>query len=372
MSSPRSVLIVGGGVIGCALARELAGRRIATTVLERGEPGCEASGAAAGMLAPQSEALPPGPLFDLARASRELFPAWAKELEGETGIDVGFRRTGILRCASAGEEGPFFSRFDWQRRAGLAVEEAGPERIAAISGGLVAGGFRRALFFPEDGVVDPPRLTLALRRAAEARGAEFVTGEARRFRVEGGVCRGVDAEVGELDAEATIDAAGAWAAFDRSAADIPVEPVRGQIVELVPSAVPPAVLWSDEAYLVPRPDGRLLVGSTDERVGFVKDVTARAVGRLIDAACRLVPSLEGARFSSAWAGLRPGSADGSPILGASGIPGLHFAAGHYRNGILLAPATARLLADALEGSESPALAAFSAARFARARRESLT
>lgn len=378
MPTPRSALVVGGGVIGCALARELASLGIETTVLERASPGSEASGAAAGLLAPQAEALPRGALFDLALASRNLYASWSEELASETGIDVGFRRTGVLRCATSPQEGVAFAhRYAWQRDAGLAIEEAGPRRIAALSSGLVAGNVVQALSFPDEGVVDPPSLVRALALSAERRGVRILAGRrVRRFAVEGGVCVGVDAApngaegdaepgaaLDRFEADCVVDAAGAWAAFDPGVADPPVEPIRGQIVELRPTVSPPVVLWSEDVYLVPRADGRLLLGSTEERVGFVKEVTAGAVAHLIDSATRLVPDLSRAAYSRAWSGLRPGSADGLPILGPSPVPRLWLSAGHYRNGILLAPVTARLVASAIAGDDPPALRPFSPGRF---------
>jgi glycine oxidase len=213
--------------------------------------------------------------------------------------------------------------------------------------------------------VDPRRLTRALWFSAERRGVRFLLGTAaRRLKVVRGRCLGVETDRGDFDADAVVDATGAWAAFDPDAPRAGVVPVRGQIVELKPAGRPiPCVVESAEAYLLPREDGSLLVGSTEERVGFRKEVTAAAVSNLIAAACRLVPSLAGARFSGAWAGLRPGTSDGLPVLGASDLPGLSFAAGHFRNGILLAPVTALLLADALEGRPAEALAAFRPGRF---------
>ena len=362
MIAGSSVLVVGGGVIGCAIARELAGRGVSTVVVERSEPGAEASSAAAGLIAPQAEGLPPGPLFDLAIASRSLYPGLSEELGSETGIDVGWRRTGILRCALGGR--PNASAYLWQRDAGLPVEQAGRARVLEITGGLSGPEAREGLFFREDGIVDPRRLTRALAESARLRGVRFVTGTAaRRFRVSGGRCRGVDTDGGVLEADAVIDAAGAWASFDPVAAAVPVEPVRGQIVDLRPEGpMLPTVLESEDAYLVPRDDGSLLVGSTEERVGFEKAVTAGGIAGLIAAACRLAPSLENARFAGAWSGLRPGSPDGLPILGPADLGGLFLATGHFRNGILLAPITARLVADALTGAPAPALDAFSPAR----------
>ena len=364
MSAVHSVLIVGGGAIGCALARELAGRGVAVTVVERAEPGAEASSAAAGLIAPQAEGLPPGPLFDLALAGRALYPAWSEELERETGIDVGWRRTGILRCDLSGCGD--FSRYLRQREAGLPVEEADASRIAELTAGLACPEATRGIFFPEDGTVDARRLTRALWLAAQGRGARFVNGAAaRRFVIAEGRCRAVETDRGTFEADCVVDAAGAWAAFDPEA-PVPVSPVRGQIVRLQPAKpLLPCVVESEDVYLVPRPDGSLLVGSTQERVGFRKEVTGKGVRGLLDAALTLVPSLADARFVGAWAGLRPASPDGWPILGASSVPGLLFATGHFRNGILLAPITATLLADAALGAPPRELEPFSAARFRR-------
>lgn len=361
--SRASVVIVGGGAIGCALARELAGRDHSVTVIERAEPGAEASGAAAGLIAPQAEGLPEGPLFEIAVASRALYPSLAAELLEESGIDVGWRRTGIVRCSFSGEED--WGKYLWQRARGLAVESIGAERVAELTEELVAEDIRSALFLPDDGVVDPRRLTRALWFAAERRGVRFLLGTAaRRLNIARGRCSGVETDRGDFAGDAVVDASGAWAAFDPEAPSIGVAPVRGQIVELRPAERSiPCVVESDDAYLLPREDGSLLVGSTEERAGFRKEVTAAAIARLIAAACRLVPSLAGARFTGAWAGLRPASEDGLPILGASSLPGLFFGAGHFRNGILLAPITAILLADALEGRTAEALAAFSPQRF---------
>jgi glycine oxidase len=369
MPSPRSALVVGGGIIGCSLARELAGAGVRTTVVERGAPGGEASTAAAGLLSPQSEAPAPGPFFDLALASRDLHPVWAAELAKETGIDVGYRRTGILRCetspAGAERADSLESRVSWQRAAGLPLEEVGVARIAALSGGLVAPGVARAFWFPEDGVVDPVPLVEAVVRSAERRGARILSGRTvQRFLVERGACVGVETEGGvRFAADCVVDAAGAWAALDRDVLDVPVEPVRGQMVELRPVRALPTVAWSEDVYLVPRTDGRVLAGSTEERVGYVRETTAEAVDRLVGSARRLVPDLAEAAFSRAWAGLRPASADGLPILGATSVPGLWLATGHYRNGILLAPVTARLLARAIVGETRPELAPFSPDRF---------
>jgi glycine oxidase len=364
------VAIVGAGVIGCALARELLIRGVSVAVIERAEPGAEASGAAAGLLSPQTDALAPGPLFDLGIESRGLYAGWTGELSEETGMDVGYRRTGILRCALPGDR-ERLQLFLWQREAGLAIEHRDRDGIAAQSDGRVASEVREALFFPHEAIVDSRRLTRALWLSVERRGARMFLGTAaRRFLLREGVCRGVETDGDAIVAGLVVDAAGAWAAFDDTLPlRLPVAPVRGQIVQLeMPERLCPTVIQSERVYVVPRADGSLLLGSTFESVGFEKRVTARAVEELIGAAARLVPSLAAARFVTAWAGLRPGTPDGLPVLGPSPIRGLYFATGHFRNGILLAPVTARIVADALMGEGSPDRTPFSVERFAENRR----
>ncbi len=365
MKTTADVVIVGGGVIGCALARELASAGLEVALVEKRQPGAEASGAAAGLLAPQAECVAPGPFFDLGIESRGLYPQWTEELVAETGIDVGYRRTGILRCAL--REGPqSLDPFLWQRRAGLAVEQKDPASIAALTQGQVTPEVHEALFFPEESIVDSRRLTRALWLSAERRGVRLLIGTAaRRFLLREGACRGVETDGGAIEAERVVDAAGAWANFDPGLPmPLPVRPVRGQIVELrLAGEGLPTVIQSEEVYLVPHADGSLLVGATVEFVGFEKEVTAGAVEGLIAAAARLVPAVEAARFTGARVGLRPGTPDGLPVLGPSAVPGLFFATGHFRNGILLAPVTARILADELMGGGSHDLVPFSIERF---------
>jgi glycine oxidase len=202
---------------------------------------------------------------------------------------------------------------------------------------------------------------------AVLRGARILAATSvRRFSIAHGACRGVETDAGPIEARLVVDAAGAWAAFDFGPdLGVPVEPVRGQIVELrLPERPLETVLASDEVYVVPRPDGTVLLGSTVERVGFRKEVTAGAVEQLLAAAGRLFPETARARFTAAWAGLRPGTPDGWPLLGATPVEGLFLATGHFRNGILLAPATARHLAELLTGGPAPRLAPFSVERFA--------
>jgi glycine oxidase len=364
------VLVVGGGVIGCALSRELAGRGLSVALLERGAAGEEASAAAAGLLSPQSDNAAPGPLFELGLSSLRLFPSWTTALEEETGQSVGYRGTGILRLAFDRPEQERLQAFLWQRDRGLAVEPWDGARLRERFGTRVAPAARAGTFFPDEGVVDPRRLTRALAAAASGRGVAIREGtRAQRFWIEESRCRGVEVEGERFEAGAVVDAAGAWAGFDEGLPfPVPVEPVRGQMVELhLGAGDPPTVLHSERAYLVPQGAGRILVGSTIERAGYRKEVTAGALGELTREAARLLPAVEAARFVTAWAGLRPGTPDGLPMLGACGIDGLYFATGHYRNGVLLAPVTALLVADRIMGRGSASLDAFAPERFAGAR-----
>jgi glycine oxidase len=374
VTGASDVVVVGGGAIGCAIACELAARGLSVALLERGEPGGEASWAAAGLLSPQSDAREPGPFFDLCLESRSLYAEWSRALEEETGLAVGYRTTGILRCAcSEAEWESLQTRFRWQQDAGQPTAEKTAHELSRWLPGLLSPRVTGGVFLAEDGAVDSRLLTRALAVAAARRGVRVLPGrEARRCLVERGVCRGVVTATEVFPAGAVVDATGAWAAFDPAwCAAAPVTPVRGQIVALRPEAPLPLVVEAEDVYLVPRQDGQVLAGATTEREGFRKAVTAEGVRSLTEAAIRLVPALSAARFETAWSGLRPGTPDGWPILGeAPGLPGLFFAAGHYRNGILLAPLSARIVGDLVTRTGRRDLSAFSPDRFASAPPES--
>lgn len=360
MKRSADVAVVGGGVIGLALARELSSRGEDVLVIERGRTGEEASSAAAGLLSAQSDAVAPSPFFDLTRESRDLYPDWSVALAEETGVGVGWRRTGVLRCGPPES----LDGYHWQFDAGLPLEKVESPEVGRRSAGRAAKNLQ-GLFFPADAIVDSRLLVRALRRSLDQRGVEVAEGVAvTRFRVEGNACLGVDTTVGPVAAARVVDSAGAWANLDPTLPfPVPVEPVSGQIVELTDEGAFPTVLVSEDVYLVPR-GRRILVGATVERTGFRKEVTAGGVAGLLSAAIALAPSLVEARVTDAWAGLRPGTPDGRPILGESPIPGLFLAAGHFRSGVLLAPLTALLLADAVTGIPSRDLSAFSPERFA--------
>jgi len=366
---PADVIIVGGGVIGCSIAYYLAREGVKVTVLDKGEIGGEASRAAAGMLAPLAEVEEDGPFQDLGLASLRLFPHLAEALEQECGVDIEYLRSGILRVALTEGQAEHLKGFAQRRPSpGLEIHWLEPDELRALEPGL-SPGIRGALYSPEEHQVNADRLVQALSRAAAARGAVVrrdtrATGLVRRgMRVTG-----VRIPDGTLSAGHTVLAAGAWTAkvAQGIGVDLPVFPVRGQMIALPASrSALRHIVWGEEGYLVPKANGLIFAGATVERVGFRKNVTVRGLSGLKRMAGSLVPRLAGLDAVDAWAGFRPGSADGLPILGpVPGWEGLSVACGHFRNGILLAPITGQLIARSiLDGSSNEALAPFSPARF---------
>lgn len=362
------VAVVGGGIIGCALAAELARRGARVVVLERGQPGAEASSAAAGMLGPRAECDTPGPFLTLGVASLGLYPATIAALREETGIDPEYQRDGILYVAMTDAEARrLAARARWQRRAGCPVERLSVREVRALEP-EVRDDIRGAIRFPADYRVDNVRLSRAFAVLASRRGAAMRTGvTVRGLHCERGRAVGLETASGLVTAGAVVNAAGAWAAeLTSPGRPVPVRPVRGQMATLT-AAHPPFrhAIYSHDVYVVPRRDGRVLVGSTYEEAGFDKRVTGEALAGILARALRLAPVLRNASFTTAWAGLRPGTPDALPILGADPeIAGLFYATGHYRNGILLAPVTARALTElVLTGRTSYDLTPFSVGRF---------
>lgn len=360
-------MIIGGGVMGSAIALRLAQRGLAPLVLERSVPGAEASSAAAGILAPQEEAEGTGPLLDLGLASRARWEPFARELEALTGVDVGYRRCGLIAIGAAADEPGLRARAAWQRALGLAVEELDAKEARGLEPALGEHAF--ALRFPDEAQIDPPRLVRALQLAATRAGATYRTAYVRRVLHDGARVEGVAVEGEAIRSPRVIVAAGSWSGLVEGAELPPraVRPVRGQIVELF-ARVPPLahVVFAHgprRGYLVPRADGRVLVGSTMEEVGFRKEVTVAGMAHLLDLARAVVPSLGEAQVTGSWSNFRPATDDKRPLLGATPVAGLLLATGHFRNGILLTPITADAVAAAALGEAPPVdLAPFSVAR----------
>lgn len=343
--------------MGCASALALARRGVQVRVLERSVPGAEASSAAAGMLAAQVESHEQGPFSALCVASRERFGAWAEALRASSGIDVEHRVCGALRIAFGdADAAEVEAHATWQRADGQRVElldDAGAHRREPAIGRV-----RMASHYPDEARVDPPRLLRALRIAAERAGARFTSGAlVRRVVTSDGRVQGVEMERGDvLEAAHVVVAAGSWSNL---VPGVPlgagaVRPARGQIVELM-TAMPPlrGLVWSKSAYLSPRDDGRVLIGSTLEFVGFERMVTAGAVRDLLGGAIEMVPELTKAELVRSWSAFRPFTPDERPLLGRTPIERLWLATGHYRNGILLSPITAEIVVACVLGERPP-------------------
>jgi glycine oxidase len=343
------ILIVGGGVIGCACALELAKAGCAVTLLERATPGAEASGAAAGLLAPIDES-PTTAFAQLALESWRRYPHVVAELRERTGIDVEYVTRGTIHPLATAEDvrkAEAKARQAWARELGIEAWDAADVRRHEPS---LSTEVRGAMFVRGDHWVNNERLVVAYAQAAAAAGVGMMTGTAvSRVIVEDGHARGAVVDGDRYDADAVLLAAGAWtgALAETFGGRLRIEPRKGQMIAL--SHVPPVLthaVHGDGVYLVPRPSGELLIGATVEKVGFQRSVTAIGMTKLLSAAIGLVPGLAHLPISRTWSGFRPWAPDSLPVLGPwPGIEGLFVATAHYRNGILLAPVTARLMTE---------------------------
>jgi glycine oxidase len=370
VAAPTDVVIVGAGMIGCAVAYELARRGVSVNIIDDRAAGMGATQASAGILAPFIESRDPGPLLELTARSLELFDTFVDRVGSVSGVAIPYKRTGTLDVASSEES---FGRLAALAAAlsarGVATELLDRRSVREREPHLaddVAGG----LLIPCHGYVSATDLTKALVAAARRHGAQVVErGRVRRIvRADGDLK--IETDRGSLTANAVVIAAGSWSsqiAID-GAISLPVRPVRGQLLRLGWTGSPLSrVIWGERCYLVPWDDGTLLVGATVEEAGFDERTTVAGVRDLIEAAAELVPSAWTASFQSARAGLRPASPDELPILGRSSVlPNVMYATGHFRNGILLAPLTAKLIADALlEQADDPLLKLTRPDRFGR-------
>lgn len=376
LSSTADVVVIGGGVIGLTIARALALRGVRDVLLvERARLGAEASSAAAGMLAPQAEADEADGFFNLCCQSRDMYPTFVAALREETGIDSELDRTGTLYLAfSEPDQKEIEHRYDWQARAGLAVQILSPTDARTLEP-CISESLIGALKFPKDIQVENRRLLSALIAANEKIGVRFLTGTTvESIRISRGRVEGAETSRGFVHTGSVVVSGGAWSSFiqvpDAVSSHMRIEPVRGQMVCFDAAGSSPSiarhVIYSPRGYLVPRRDGRVLSGSTTEHVGFNKEVTASGVHSILANALEISPRISDLPLIGVWAGLRPRAHDSLPVLGAGAeIRGLVFATGHYRNGILLAPITGELIASAIVDNVVPRdLNAFGPDRFA--------
>ncbi len=340
------VLVIGGGVIGLLAAWRLAQAGLSVELFERGQPGGESSAAALGLLSPQADPDSPPELLQLSLASLRLFPALKDELQDVSGVDIELRDGGMLATAADEEEAEALADE-------LRVQQAAGGPVSLLSG-LEARdmelalweGVRAALHFTAARLVDNVRLCNALMLATARAGVRIRAGEmVTHLLSAGGRVQGVRAGEDEVGAPWVVLAAGCWSGSIEGLS-MPVRPAKGQAVALEAPLVVSRALHDSACLVVPRRDGRLLVGATVEEACFDKRSTASAVQELLSAAIRFLPALKEATVLSSWAGLRPRSADDLPILGPiPGREGLIAATGHFRNGILLAPITAEMVRD---------------------------
>ncbi len=368
------VVIVGGGIIGGSIAFDLAGRNLRVAVLDRQELMREASWAAAGMLSPAPDCPSAIPLLPLGRASLSLYPKFVGAVEDASGERTGFRTGGALEVICHGDaERELSTLVALHHGLGLACEPL-PLDEARLMEPALGRDARAAAFLPDECSVEPRALTAAVLAAAASAGAALCPGvEATSLVLEANKCIGVKTLAGEIiHAAQVVLAAGCWSSQILEAAPYaPTLPVRGQMAALRHSGRPIRhVLRSERGYLVPRGEESpqtVVVGSTIENAGFEKRVTSGGIEKILSAANELAPELAKAEIIETWCGLRPGTPDQLPILGPVEIEGLVFATGHYRNGILLAPVTAKLIGEWIaERRKSLDWEAFSPMRFLRA------
>ncbi len=342
--------MVGGGIIGLSLAVELQKRGATVLVVERGEPGHEASRAAGGMLVDCPHETNPA-LRELAAESARIYPEFAREVELESGMKVDLRDQGTIVLGSKESE--------------IASEsEASPvEDLSDLEPALMANGLRAR--YLKERSVDPRTLTSAVHVAAKNLCVDFSSGDpVSQIDVAGGRVRVVTTKTA-FEADKVVNCAGAWSG-QIGPNPFPTRPVKGQMLCLaMPSrSLIQHVVRSPKAYLIPRSDGRLLVGASVEEAGFDKRTDPATMQAFHKAAIELAPKLSDAKILEDWAGLRPGTPDGLPILGATSTRGYYVATGHFRDGILLAPVTAKVMADVIAGRlPEYDLSAFSPARF---------
>jgi glycine oxidase ThiO len=351
MQSDSEIIVIGGGVIGLATAIELRLLGAEVTILSQ-DFKAAAAHAAAGMLAPQAEQIPAGVMLDLCLASRDLYPEWVSKIESISGVDAGYWQCGILAPQYIETD----RGVDWLDTRSIHQYQRG-------LGESVVGGY----WYPADGQVDNRALIRSLFIASQSLGIKFRDGiEVTHIHRSQGKVTYLETSQGDLCAQHYLLATGAWS---HQLLSIPVVPRKGQMLSvLVPTEqtdnLPQQVLFGEEVYIVPRRDGKIIIGATSEDVGFAPSNTLKGVKQLMTNAMRLFPPLQNFPLQETWWGFRPTTPDEMPILGASEDANLTLATGHYRNGILLTPITAKLIASSIWHQQADnLLSAFSWQRF---------
>lgn len=352
------VIIIGAGIIGLSLAIALRKKGFSVLIVERGKPGREASYAAAGMLAAAGDELPAA-LKPIALESARMFPEFVHELQDESGMKVDLRDQGTIVFSREGHFPETAEPLSPQRLKSLEPSVA----LAMEASNQRLGSDLRAAYLPERSV-DPRALVAAALKAARHRDADISSGaEVKSLLTDAGRAVGVQTEKSRYSADFVVNCAGAWAGTIPPY-EVPVKPIKGQMLAVVEAPPLQHVLRSEKVYLVPRSDGRLVIGSTLEDSGYNKQTDVSTLQGLFKAAIELVPGVGQSRRNQAWAGLRPGTPDGLPVLGETSISCYFLATGHYRDGILLAPATAVVMSELLQSKiPSMDLSSFSPARF---------
>src|SRR4051794_9558276 len=356
------VVVVGGGAIGLCCAWRIAQRGARVVVLDRDGPPAGATRVAAGMLAPIGElAFGEPKLLRMTIAAADIYPDFVAKLEAASGLGSGYARHGALHIALDRDEAAELRRVhDLQRSLGLGAEWLPPRRCRELEPGL-SPSFNGGVHAPDEAAIDPRRMTAALLAALAGAGVEVRSGaDVVAPILDGERLEGVRTATGEqLRADNVVLATGAWAGGENwlpESARPPVRPVKGEILELRSAggeAPCERIVASERVYLVPRPDGRLIVGATTAERGFDATVTAGGVHELLREAYRLLPDVAEMELVEAMAGLRPGTPDNLPLIGPGALEGLILACGHYRNGILLAPLTGEAVAGLLTGGALP-------------------
>jgi glycine oxidase len=347
------VAVVGAGVIGLSIALELRRLGLEVVVIDKSSPGSEASSAAAGMLAPQKEAHSPGPFLELALTSRAMWPSFAAQVAELSGHRSTYLPSGILAAAfNATELVALESRAQWQQAMALRVELLTPTRARALEPALSDRALRAA-WFPDEHQIDPRSFLPALAEACRRAEVRMLREDVAALVEERGRVNGVRLGQGLEHADRVVLAAGAWSSRIWSQSTPLVEPIRGQVVELRAEGLT-RIIAGPRCYLVPRGNGRVLAGTTEERAGYDKSVTVDGLRTILTAVAELCPPLASAPVIASWAGLRPWVAGELPVVSEGPRENLVVATGHFRNGVLLAPVTARLVSQLILG-QAPAL-----------------